>query len=55
MKNDKIYISSETLRKIDKGNCRKTMMECGVYGIHKEKVYKDKSKYSRKDKHKKKY
>lgn len=41
--------------KADKGIHRSIMIEMGVYNIHKEKVYKDKKGYSRKDKHKKGY
>lgn len=41
--------------KTDKGIHRSLMMEMGVYNIHKEKVYKDKKKYSRKEKHKSNY
>ncbi len=36
---------------IDKGIHRNAMLEMGVYNIHKEKAYKDKSKYTRKEKH----
>ena len=38
--------------KVDKGIHRQLMMEMGMYNIHKEKVYKDKKRYSRKEKHK---
>ena len=38
--------------KVDKGIHRENMISMGVYNIHKEKVYRDKKKYSRKDKHK---
>ena len=41
--------------KMDKGIHREIMMEMGMYNIHKEKSYKDKSKYTRKEKHKKGY
>lgn len=41
--------------KIDKGIHRSLMLEMGLYNIHKEKAYKDKKKYSRKEKHKSKY
>lgn len=41
--------------KADKGIHREVMMEMGMYNIHKEKVYKDKKQYTRKDKHKKGY
>jgi hypothetical protein len=37
----------------DKGIHRNAMLEMGVYNIHKEKAYKDKSKYTRKEKHRK--
>lgn len=37
----------------DKGIHRNLMLEMGVYNIHKQKAYKDKSKYTRKDKHRK--
>lgn len=47
MKNEQI--------KTEKGIHRKLMMEMGMYNIHKEKVYKDKKKYTRKDKHKSNY
>ncbi len=39
--------------KVDKGIHREIMMEMGMYNIHKEKVYRDKKTYTRKDKHKK--
>jgi hypothetical protein len=39
--------------KIDKGIHRNAMLEMGMYNIHKEKAYKDKSKYTRKDKYRK--
>ena len=38
---------------VDKGIHRNAMLEMGMYNIHKEKAYKDKSKYTRKDKHRK--
>lgn len=41
--------------KVDKGIHREIMMEMGMYNIHKEKVYRDKKTYSRKDKYKKGY
>jgi hypothetical protein len=41
--------------KVDKGIHREVMLEMGVYNIHKEKVYKDKKQYTRKEKHKKGY
>jgi hypothetical protein len=41
--------------KMDKGIHREVMMEMGMYNIHKEKTYKDKSKYTRKEKFKKGY
>lgn len=41
--------------KMDKGIHRSIMMEMGVYNIHKEKVYKEKKSYTRKEKHKKGY
>lgn len=37
----------------DKGIHRGLMLEMGVYNIHREKAYRDKSKYSRKEKHRK--
>jgi hypothetical protein len=52
MKNLTVHIDSETIRKIEKGNRRQAMIDEGVYNIHKEKTYRDVSKYSRKDKHK---
>jgi len=41
--------------KVDKGIHREIMMEMGMYNIHKEKVYRDKKTYSRKEKYKKGY
>jgi len=38
--------------KIDKGIHRKIMLDMGMYNIHKEKAYKDKTAYNRKPKHK---
>ena len=41
--------------KVDKGIHRNVMLEMGMYNIHKEKVYKDKKQYTRKEKFKKGY
>ena len=41
--------------KVDKGIHREIMLEMGMYNIHKEKVYRDKKTYSRKEKYKKGY
>lgn len=37
----------------DKGIHRDTLIEMGLYNVHKGKVYRDKTKYTRKDKHRK--
>ena len=47
--------SAKAKVKVDKGIHREIMMEMGMYNIHKEKVYRDKKTYSRKDKYKKGY
>jgi len=39
--------------KISKGIHRKLMMDMGIYNIHKQKTYKSKKEYSRKQKFKK--
>lgn len=39
--------------KISKGIHRKLMIDMGVYNIHKQKTYKSKKEYSRKQKFKK--
>lgn len=41
--------------KTDRGIHRTIMIEMGVYNIHKEKVYKNKKAYTRKQKHKNNY
>jgi hypothetical protein len=51
----KTLINKTEQLKMDKGIHREVMMEMGMYNIHKEKTYKDKSKYTRKEKHKKGY
>jgi hypothetical protein len=51
----KTLINKTEQLKMDKGIHRELMMEMGMYNIHKEKSYKDKSKYTRKEKHKKGY
>lgn len=38
---------------IDRGIHRETMIEMGMYNIHKQKEHKDKSKYTRAEKHRK--
>jgi hypothetical protein len=38
--------------KINKGIHRKIMMDMGVYNVHKQKVYKSKKEYTRKQKFK---
>lgn len=38
---------------IDKGIHRNTLIEMGLYNVYGQKAYKDKSKYTRKEKHKK--
>jgi hypothetical protein len=41
--------------KVDKGIHREIMIDMGMYNIHKEKVYRNKKSYTRKEKHKKGY
>lgn len=41
--------------KENRGIHREVMLEMGMYNIHKEKVYKDKKQYTRKEKFKKGY
>lgn len=40
---------------IDRGIHRNTLLEMGLYNVHKGKAYKDKSKYTRKEKHRRGY
>jgi hypothetical protein len=54
MKKSKITIDQETLRKIKRGHARQMKKEQGAFdGRFKTRADKDKSKYSRKRKHKK--
>lgn len=41
--------------KTDRAIHRSILLEMGLYNIHKEKIYKDKKAYTRKQKHKKNY
>jgi hypothetical protein len=43
----------KVLQQIQKAAHRQSLIDAGVYGIHKEKAHKDKKKYTRKPKHKK--
>ena len=45
-------ISKETMSKIKKASRRDMMIDAGVYNIHKNKSFKCKKDYTRKDKHK---
>lgn len=49
----KTKITKEDLMNIEKSARRKTMIEAGVYNIHKNKSFKSKKEYTRKDKHRK--
>jgi len=49
----KTKITKEDLMNIEKSNRRKAMIEAGVYNIHKNKSFKSKKEYTRKDKHRK--
>lgn len=45
-------ITQKQAAAMDRGIHRGVMLEMGVYNLHKEKTYTDKSKYTRKLKHK---
>lgn len=45
-------IRKEDLFKMEKASTRQALIDIGMYCIHKEKVYRDKTKYSRKIKFK---
>lgn len=49
----KTKITKEDLMQIEKSNRRKSMIEAGVYNIHKNKSFKSSKDYTRKSKHKK--
>ncbi len=51
-KKKKFTITKKDLILMDKRATRNTLLEAGSYNIHREKKHKDKSKYSRKNKHK---
>ena len=54
-KMEKIVISVETLRKIEKTAHRAALIEAGLYAIPTHKVFKSDKSYTRKPKHKKAY
>jgi hypothetical protein len=54
-KMEKIVISVETLRKIEKTAHRVALIEAGLYAIPTHKVFKSDKSYTRKPKHKKAY
>lgn len=45
-------LTQKELVSMDKGIHRGIMLDMGVYNVHKEKSHGDKSKYTRKQKHK---
>ena len=47
-------LSRQESLKMDKAAHREVMMEMEMYNVHKEKVYKSKKDYNRKDKNKEK-
>lgn len=49
----KTKITQEDLMNIEKTVRRKAMIDAGVYNIHKNKSFKSKKEYTRKDKHRK--
>ncbi len=53
MKTMKITIDKESIRKVDKSERRKILVEMGVYNRPTHKVHKGVKDYSRKVKHKK--
>lgn len=44
----------KTLHKLQKAAHREAIIEAGLYGVHINKVHRDKNKYNRKNKHKRK-
>lgn len=52
MKNTTIKLNQEDLRQADKARRRDEMIELGIYGLHKNKVFKNKKAYTRKTKYK---
>lgn len=50
-KKNKTKITKGDLFLMEKRATRNALMEAGVYNIHKQKVHKDKKKYSRKNKY----
>lgn len=48
----KTKITHEELFKIEQANRRAIMIEAGVYNMHKNKSFKSKKDYNRKQKHK---
>ena len=53
MKTTTITISKADIIKADKASRRKSEIEAGAYGMFKNKTFKDKKSYTRKDKYKK--
>lgn len=45
-------ISKDEVRRMESEGYRKALIDCGMYSVPTHKVHKDKSKYSRKNKHK---
>jgi len=48
-----ISITKDVLLKVEKSSRRKAEIEAGTYGCFKNKTFKDKKAYVRKDKHQK--
>jgi len=53
MKNITITISKSDLIKAEKASRRNAEIEAGMYGMFKNKTFKNKKAYTRKDKHQK--
>jgi len=48
----KIELNPDELRKGEKARRRTEMIGLGIYGLHKNRVFKSKKTYTRKSKHK---
>lgn len=47
----KIELNPDELRKAEKARRRTEMIVLGIYGLHKNRVFKNKKAYTRKPKH----
>ena len=50
MKNISIKVKKEDVNKAFKTSIRQSMIEAGIYNIHKNRTFKSKKTYTRKDK-----